>query len=113
MTTVAIQVDCAMRWSAARRAWDGKEQKRKCLRPDRKPLLYTVTWLWRDLLPGVCRTGVLSFRRVLPLLLSVGWESVTFSGAGDDEAGTELWARNERVDSVNEKEIEEGNKQSG
>lgn len=44
-----------------------------------------------SLLPGVCRTGVLSFRRVLPpVLLSAAGEGVTFSGAAGVEAGTEL-----------------------
>lgn len=41
--------------------------------------------------PGVCRTGVLSFLRVLPpLLLSAAGGGVTFSGAGGVEADTEL-----------------------
>lgn len=43
------------------------------------------------ILPGVCRTGVLSFRRVLPpLLLSAAGVGVTFSGAVGVEADTEL-----------------------
>lgn len=51
--------------------------------------------------PGVCRTGVLSFLSALPpLLLSTAGEGVTFSGAGGVEALTELWALSERVDSV-------------
>lgn len=43
------------------------------------------------LVPGVCRTGVLSFLRVLPpLLLSAAGDGVTFSGAGGVETETEL-----------------------
>lgn len=38
----------------------------------------------------MCRTGVLSFRRVLPPLLSEGWGGVTFSEAVGVEADTEL-----------------------
>ncbi len=42
-------------------------------------------------LPGVCRTGVLSFLRVLPpLLFSMAGEEATFSGAGVVEVDTEL-----------------------
>lgn len=44
----------------------------------------------KHLLPGVCRTGVLSFLRVLPPVLSAAGEGVTFSGAGGVEARTEL-----------------------
>lgn len=40
--------------------------------------------------PGVCRTGVRSFRRVLPLLLSAGGEGATFSGAVGADAEEEL-----------------------
>lgn len=44
-----------------------------------------------SLIPGVCRTGVLSFLSALPpLLLSTAGEGVTFSGAGGVEALTEL-----------------------
>lgn len=53
-------------------------------------------------LPGVCRTGVLSFRRVLPpLLVSAAGKGVTFSGAAGVDADTVLWALSERVHSDN------------
>lgn len=48
----------------------------------------------------MCRTGVLSFRRVLPPLLSEGWGREAFSEAVGVEADTELRALDERVDSV-------------
>lgn len=51
----------------------------------------TLVTLYDTLLPGLCRTGVLSFLRVLPpLLLSTAGEGVTFSGAAGVEAATEL-----------------------
>ena len=72
--------------------------------------LRLTSW-WQRLLPGVCRTGVLSFLRVLPPpLLSVAGEGVTFSGAGGVEADTELWALSERVDSVDRKHRKGTNK---
>lgn len=48
-------------------------------------------YAYHHILPGACRTGVLSFLRVLPpLLLSTAGGGVTFSGAGGVEDEREL-----------------------